>query len=369
MNPNEVAKLVEELKITDEATQSKVKMSSGGEKTMTNDMRRLLVGKIFSARVVNREALRTQVPRILQTRGEVDIEIVGDNIFVVMFTSEAERRHALLNGPWNFFNSLMVFKAPIGLQSPRDICFDVWSIWVQIHNMSFACMFPVVVRRIGEKRCVSLKEDKSGEERIVILRYEKLPDFCHACGRVGHVVRFYEDSNADKSHLAFGSWLRATKTVETRRGRGQFAKGVVVLEEKEREEDDRGSFGSDNGDADVGKGSMIEVAEDRMDGVSMVRAALTEADKEVTSPLKSRGGAGKGRSWLRRARGKKEGEMDVPVEFDSSRGKKRDIEGEVGDESGFGESGERKRVKLGSNLPNDMMAITAEADIHPRRAQ
>lgn len=82
-------------------------------------------------------------------------------------------------------------------------------------------MNPVVVRRIGEqigkveeidvgeqgnclgqfarvritrllkkplKRCVNITVDGEKEQRLILICYEKMPDFCHACGRVGHVI-------------------------------------------------------------------------------------------------------------------------------------------------------------------------------------
>ncbi|KAH6807861.1 hypothetical protein C2S51_028969 [Perilla frutescens var. frutescens] len=112
-------------------------------------MRKILVGKVFSVRVVNREALRTQVPCILQLKYAMDIEIIGDNIFVIIFASEDGWKHTLLDGPWNFFNSLMSFKEPVGLQNPKDIRFNEFVVWVQIHNLSVMCMNPITIQQIG----------------------------------------------------------------------------------------------------------------------------------------------------------------------------------------------------------------------------
>ncbi|KAH6800961.1 hypothetical protein C2S52_001425 [Perilla frutescens var. hirtella] len=151
MDPDEVARLVEELKISNEALSTKVEISTGGKFSLPSDLCRVLVGKVFVMRVVNREALRLQVSWILQLQRAVDIEIVGDNIFVVIFASNEDKRHALVDGPWNFFDSLMVFKAPTGLQKPSDIRFEEFSIWIQIHNLPILCMNQATVRKIGEQ--------------------------------------------------------------------------------------------------------------------------------------------------------------------------------------------------------------------------
>lgn len=49
----------------------------------------------------------------------------------------------------------------------------------------------------------------SSEESYIILLYEKLPNFCYACGKLGHIMRDCEDHSVDKVSLAFGSWIRA----------------------------------------------------------------------------------------------------------------------------------------------------------------
>ncbi|KAH6773159.1 hypothetical protein C2S51_011563 [Perilla frutescens var. frutescens] len=146
-----------------------------------------------------------------------------------------------------------MFKAPIGFQNPRDVRFDDFSVWIQLHNLPLACMNLDDVGKIGKQvgkveevdvgeggscvgqfarvrvcrpiakplqRCVRVAEISSGESRIVLLLYERLPDFCHACGRVGHVFRHYGEERADKEKLGFGNWLRASKVMDVRRPRG-----------------------------------------------------------------------------------------------------------------------------------------------------
>lgn len=118
MDPEEVARLVANLKLSTEAEHTTINITkevTGSDRTRLS---KLLVGKIFDNRVVNRETLRAQVLRILQCKRPPEIEIVGDNLFVAVFALEEDRKHVLVDGPWHFFNNLMSFKAPIGLQDP-----------------------------------------------------------------------------------------------------------------------------------------------------------------------------------------------------------------------------------------------------------
>ncbi|KAL6582339.1 hypothetical protein OROMI_006353 [Orobanche minor] len=244
MDPLEIACLVQELKLSNEANEDCINLSPNLVQVTHERVAKCLLWKIFAGRVVNREALKTQLPRILQANNDIEIEIMGDNLFIVNFSSQAERRNALLNGPWHFSQSLMIFKEVAGLQKPSEVRFEDYSTWVQCHNLPISCMAPSIIREIWEKigrvdeidlgetgsclgmyarirvtrpidaplrRCVSLSTGVHSDSALILLRYERLTDFCYACGRVSHTIRFCNDEEADKENLKYGSWLRAVR--------------------------------------------------------------------------------------------------------------------------------------------------------------
>ncbi|TXG57216.1 hypothetical protein EZV62_018529 [Acer yangbiense] len=64
------------------------------------------------------------------------------------------------------------------------------------------------------KRWLRLKLDNSDDIVVVNLKYERLPEFCYVCGKIGHGLRDCPDDDARTSALEgttskFGSWLRA----------------------------------------------------------------------------------------------------------------------------------------------------------------
>lgn len=110
-----------------------------------------LVAKVFSSKMVNRETFKVHMPRILQAKKNVKIEVIGENIFLFDFTSLADRRQALSGGPWTFFKELVDLQALSGIQQAANLVFKEILIWVQCHNIPLALMFSAILGNIGEQ--------------------------------------------------------------------------------------------------------------------------------------------------------------------------------------------------------------------------
>lgn len=58
-----------------------------------------LIGKVLHTRGVNTEGLRTALSQVWQTKKEVKIEKLGENIFIFKFGNEADKKRILTGGP------------------------------------------------------------------------------------------------------------------------------------------------------------------------------------------------------------------------------------------------------------------------------
>lgn len=47
------------------------------------------------------------------------------------------------------------------------------------------------------------------EETCILILYEKLPSFCNARGRLGHLTKDCEDKLLEKTALKYNCWIRA----------------------------------------------------------------------------------------------------------------------------------------------------------------
>lgn len=109
------------------------------------------MGKVFSSKAINGDIFRSNKARILQAMKNIDIEMVGDNLFSMDFNSTIDRNRALLDGPLNFFKDLVIFAEPKGLQNPNQISFSEVPLWVQFHNLPVTFMQPAILRNLGTK--------------------------------------------------------------------------------------------------------------------------------------------------------------------------------------------------------------------------
>ncbi|KAH6759537.1 hypothetical protein C2S52_022945 [Perilla frutescens var. hirtella] len=341
MDPDEVARLVEELQISNEAEEVAVNIASTLQKSKTSELRRFLVGK-----------------------------------------------------------------APTGLQNPRDVRFDDFSVWIQLHNLPFMCINPDYVRKIRKKIgsieeidvgkggrcigqfarirvrrpinkplqcCVKVADEGSGDSCLILVLYERLPDFCHACGRVGHVLRHCSNEGCNKDILAFGSWMRASRVVETRRSHGGSSQGLhgsiistdgergglrelpnevdIVVENSEGKmvdfkgfvEGESGKSLDDNsGEEAVG---IVEVGE-----IEIVADIPTLVHVEVSFVQNPQGQKEKDRSWLRRAREKgEESKRKTDTSGTNTRRKRNVLDTKVSSGS------KEKKTKVDDLMMNEMM--------------
>ncbi|KAL5774833.1 hypothetical protein ACOSP7_012390 [Xanthoceras sorbifolium] len=238
MEPEEIARRCANLSLTDEdGPIAKVK-----DDVRMEGMRRpslSLVGKLISNRKVNREAFKNTIASIWRVKREVSIESIGVNL-----------KRVLEGGSWSFDKNLLVLKEAVGIRRVADVNFTLAHFWVQIYNLPLASMNKKMGEFLGGligeflrvrvlidvlkplKRGLRFMFGDNGEECSVLLRYERLPNFCYFCGKMGHLLRECRDNEkevVEGAALKYGVWLRAPS------GRPRFVRN-------ERAETDDNSF-------------------------------------------------------------------------------------------------------------------------------
>jgi hypothetical protein len=74
---------------------------------------------------------------------------IGDNRFVVRFTSEWGWNHVMRIGPWHFDFNMVLLKVFDGIVRPSDMTFDSLDIWVRVLDLPMDMMNRTFGKVIG----------------------------------------------------------------------------------------------------------------------------------------------------------------------------------------------------------------------------
>ncbi|TXG60247.1 hypothetical protein EZV62_014820 [Acer yangbiense] len=205
MSANEIARLCENLSIKDEDREI-LQVSGGVENEGVKGVDHCLVGKVLLGRRVNREAFKTVIEQLWIPFGNVEIEVVGENVFMFYFNNLEDRNKVWQKGLWHFDKSLLVLEKPEGMGEISKLTEsrDCWGKFLRV-KVRIDISRPL-------KRWLRLSLDKSGNIVVVGLKYERMPKFCYACGKVGHALNECPDMEAKKEAMEgtnprFGWWI------------------------------------------------------------------------------------------------------------------------------------------------------------------
>ncbi|TXG63840.1 hypothetical protein EZV62_010834 [Acer yangbiense] len=216
MSESEITRLYESLSLAEEDG-AVLEMEEEVQIKGFEDIDRCSVGKVLSGKKINREAFKGLIEQIWLPFGQVEVELVGDNIFMFYFVNQEDRNKVWQRGPWHFGKSLIVLEKPMGTGNISKLGFNKADFWVQIHDIPILCMNLRIAKWMAEQLEEVVESHLSPESvgiTMVGLRYEWLPDFCYACRRIGHVMNECQHEEArnvalDGTPTRFGLWLKA----------------------------------------------------------------------------------------------------------------------------------------------------------------
>lgn len=173
--------------------------------------------------------------------------VVNPNLFSIQFNCLGDWNKAVHQGPWDFHGMALILAEYDGFSNPEKVKLDKVETWCQIHKLSDGALksktfLENLATRIEEVREVQVtlpngfvgefirarvKLDvnkkltravgitKGRETEKYLMKFEKLPIFCNACGFMGHWHEECGTGEHDASEFEWGPFILAS-----RRGRG-----------------------------------------------------------------------------------------------------------------------------------------------------
>lgn len=202
---------------------------------MSTHLDHCIIGKLLSSRIISPIAIKNALKGAWKTRRNFNVESSGRNIFNFKFECQGDRDWVLDNGPWTFDKYLIVLELPTANQRAMEMEFKKADFWIRLINLPTGYRNRKVVRKIGNSIGEFLEVGDGNEEiswgnsipirvrlditlpllrgfmlkapRVqgncwVTIHYERLPEFCFLCARIGHIAKECELDKEERTNKA-----------------------------------------------------------------------------------------------------------------------------------------------------------------------
>lgn len=198
------------------------------------------VGKLFVSKPGNAEGMALTLGKIWCPRAGIRCKDLGNNLFLFSFLQPGGKRRAITEGPWEFGGDLLIVVDFDESMRLRELEFTHTPVWIRVYDLPLGMMNVETSRRIGNLvgkflevdaeedgsaigkflhvqvlldvrkplRRGILLEAEGGKPGWCDFKYEFIPNFCYACGILGHVEKECDEQVSKGGVRQYGEWLR-----------------------------------------------------------------------------------------------------------------------------------------------------------------
>lgn len=113
------------------------------------DNSKVLVAKLFTKCRANMAALSRTLKSMWRSIQDFELQDLGSNTVLILFSSEADSLKTLAQQPWSFDKYLISLYKPTAEESVEDTKFDSTLFWIRVHNLPFSRMNRANAEAIG----------------------------------------------------------------------------------------------------------------------------------------------------------------------------------------------------------------------------
>jgi hypothetical protein len=103
------------------------------------DARLFAIGLFLSALLINPRQLIIVMKRVWKVRGDLTARVVEDRCYLLEFTEEGDRQHAIRGGPWRYSGDAFLVEPFNGMGEPAEVEFSYIPMWVQFRSIRSIC--------------------------------------------------------------------------------------------------------------------------------------------------------------------------------------------------------------------------------------
>uniref|UniRef100_K3YC31 Zinc knuckle CX2CX4HX4C domain-containing protein n=1 Tax=Setaria italica TaxID=4555 RepID=K3YC31_SETIT len=170
----------------------------------------LAVGFLLSTLLVNSRNLFDHMKKVWKLCGEMDKSPVKAEVgkkFILEFLVEGDWKHIIMGGPWQYKGDAFLVEGITSGIDPSAALFTDVLMWKLAHDLGESLGTTMMIDSSARgpinnkflrtrvqlplftalQKEIVLVDDITGEEFVVQVRYERLPNFCLFCGYIRHV--------------------------------------------------------------------------------------------------------------------------------------------------------------------------------------
>ncbi|KAK4417188.1 hypothetical protein Salat_2544400 [Sesamum alatum] len=160
------------------------------------------------------------------------IRKISEERFCLVFNHQEDLRHALEMRPWTIDWNLRTLDVLRYIVS----CLGQWEDKAHIDQdvswLKVVCVRVLLNVTLPLKRALTLRSE-AGDAPVIRFSYERLPNFCYLCGKLGHIsrvceLRFQDDFVDPGQHPPYGPWLRASGQMRNVRASSPSSRPIYV---------------------------------------------------------------------------------------------------------------------------------------------
>ncbi|KAK4434913.1 hypothetical protein Salat_0654200 [Sesamum alatum] len=229
-----IAGLRGRLRLNDDEEQRLVLL--GGLWHVDSDTHRLcLVGRLLSSKIPRFEAFSSSVQGMINPVKGMELRQIGGGRFLLRFNHIIDRNRALEGCPWSFEKNIIILSGVWENENLLRVDLDWCDFYMHVHDLPLSMMnlgvATLIGNRIGRFRDMDMDDtgctwgatlrlrvainvtrplsraipisSTLGDELLLHLTYERLPNSCCLCGKLGHIAKKGQP-HTRTINLAFG---------------------------------------------------------------------------------------------------------------------------------------------------------------------